>query len=208
MYGVCAPQMSSKRSFTFSYLLFDAFAMWVPWLCDWSCSSKNSASHCLLFIVPFVISRKVEALLAWAFASYESSHLRWNIHTLPQASSHILRELYIIVTFALRARTSELHFSIKRKGEGPRVGATTINWWSLRPHLKGLWKDSASHICNHWRWSHSITPFTFHWAGHTTGSHSDLSWLLLSNSGIFHCHNSAKSEAPSRYSADCKWRPG
>lgn len=93
------------------------------------------------------ISREVEAPLAWAFARYESSHLRWNIHTLLQASSHVQTELYIIATFAPRARTSELLFSIKTKnGEGRGVSPTTGH----------ILTDSALNICNHRLQHHNI----------------------------------------------------
>lgn len=106
--------------------------------------------------MPFLISTEVEAPLARAFASYESSHLRWNIHTLPQAFfffSFIQTELYITATFALRACASELLFVKwnKKKKRG------TEKRRSLRPHPRGRSdRLSVTRVCQQWRLRRSI----------------------------------------------------
>lgn len=113
---------------------------------------KKTLLHIVFFfIVPFLISTEVEAPLARAFASYESSHLRWNIHTLPQAFfffSFIQTELYITATFALRACASELLFVKwnKKKKRG------TEKRRSLRPHPRGRSdRLSVTRVCQQWR---------------------------------------------------------
>lgn len=112
----------------------------------WGKKKKTLLHIVFFFIVPFLISTEVEAPLARAFASYESSHLRWNIHTLPQAFfffSFIQTELYITATFALRACASELLFVKwnKKKKEGRRKGDRYD-----RIHEDGR-TDSPSHAC-------------------------------------------------------------
>ena len=72
-------------------------------------------------------------------------------------------ELYITATFALRPVHLNFFLSSKtKKKEEQRKGArTTINWWSLRPHPRGRWTDSPSHVCQQWRCSITGCRVTF-----------------------------------------------